>query len=150
MNKLMNKMLAVETRLPLFMLISMPRPLHLETDSECSVQGISCDCKSKNIQIRTCFLARKIFKWFPSCLTQRVPSPFDKKFFLSLFANSHFNNLLHKEFLLLFFINIVVCLTCQITTLYHARYIIHECFSFFVCDHFRKFMPNEISDMLVK
>ena len=90
------------------------------------------------------FFPGKVFKWFPCCLTPRVPSPFHKKLFLSRFANSHFYYLLHKEFLPSFFISVMIfCLRCQRFTFYCVRKIIHEFFSVFVCDHYIEYMQNE-------
>ena len=55
----------------------------------------------------------------------------------------HFYDLLHiKEFLLHFLINVVSCFGCQWIT-FHVRRIFHECFSFFVSDHYFKYMQND-------
>ena len=65
--------------------------------ASCYDENKHCEFVNKNNLILMCFLSRKIFKWFPSSLTQWVTNPFDKKFFPPLFVNMHFDNLLHIE-----------------------------------------------------
>ena len=55
----------------------------------CYDENKYCEFVNKNNLMLMCFLSRKIFKWFPSSLTQWIPNPFDKKFSPPLFVNTH-------------------------------------------------------------